>query len=72
MVFAYALRLLTLDERMRASENVLTKHRMLRDMRYWHSVWCYALSGTDIAYAQVRRAVAQRDLGTSSLRVSQS
>eukprot|EP00961_Rhodomonas_salina_P092647 1246879-Rhodomonas_salina.2 len=28
--------------------------RLLRDVRYRHSVCCYAMSGTDIAYAATR------------------
>eukprot|EP00961_Rhodomonas_salina_P006470 87615-Rhodomonas_salina.2 len=26
----------------------------VRDVRYWHSVWCYAVSGTGIAQGAMR------------------
>eukprot|EP00961_Rhodomonas_salina_P259587 3507534-Rhodomonas_salina.2 len=28
--------------------------RLLRDVQYWPSVWCYAMSGTDLAYGATR------------------
>eukprot|EP00961_Rhodomonas_salina_P138186 1859052-Rhodomonas_salina.2 len=37
--------------------------RVLCDVRYWHSVCCYGVSGTDIAYGATRmvlRAVRYR------------
>eukprot|EP00961_Rhodomonas_salina_P032680 440688-Rhodomonas_salina.1 len=34
---------------------------VLRDVRYWHSVWCYAMYGTEIVYGATRCDVlAQR------------
>eukprot|EP00961_Rhodomonas_salina_P102693 1381089-Rhodomonas_salina.1 len=31
---------------------VLSLRMLLRDVRYWASVWCYAVCGTELAYAE--------------------
>eukprot|EP00961_Rhodomonas_salina_P094706 1274579-Rhodomonas_salina.3 len=36
---------------LRAATGRYRPTRLLRDIRYWHSVWCYAMSGTGLAYA---------------------
>eukprot|EP00961_Rhodomonas_salina_P272618 3683656-Rhodomonas_salina.3 len=48
---------------------VLVQVVVLRDAQYWARVWCYALCGTELAYAATRREMAFPTRSVSSGRV---
>lgn len=45
---------------------VLTEATLLRDTRYWHRIYCYAMPGTNIGYAATQIASVPPELGSLS------